>query len=143
MRRFQQVDPGVAYVTSGWTQGTVNNLFSGRTGAISAAAGARVEFTFTGSAVRWLGHRRRDGGIALVYVDGVLVGEVDTFASTQDEFQSPVLARSGLPAGTHTLAIEVAGRKRGGDTCTPSTGASVLPPCSAGYVIQIDAFEVQ
>ena len=143
MQRVQQVDPAVAYVTSGWTESTVNNLFSGRTAAISGVTGARVEFTFTGSSVRWLGHRRRDGGIALVYLDGVFLGEVDTFAGMQDEFQSPVFTRSGLPPGTHTLTIEVSGRKRGGDTCTPSAGAAVLPPCSAGYMVQVDAFEVQ
>jgi hypothetical protein len=90
--------------------------------------------------VRWIGQRRRDGGIAQVYVDGALVGEIDTFAPVQDELQSAVFARSGLPPGTHTLTIDVTGRKRGGDTCTPGPGLSA---CSAGYFVIVDAFEVQ
>ncbi|HEY6359511.1 MAG TPA: Ig-like domain-containing protein [Vicinamibacterales bacterium] len=141
--RFQQVDPRVAYLTSGWIQGSPNSLFSGRTAAVSAMPAARVEFTFTGSAIRWIGQRRRDGGIALVYLDGVQVAEIDTFGATQEEFQAPVFARTGLPPGTHALTIEVAGRKRGGDACTPSTGPSSLSPCSSGYSVIVDAFEVQ
>jgi hypothetical protein len=139
-RRVQQVDPAVVYQTTGWQQSTPSNLLSGRTVALSTMPAARMEFTFTGTSVRWIGQRRRDGGIALVYLDGALVGEIDTFAPLQDEFQAAVFARSGLAPGTHTLSIEVAGRKQGGDGCTPGPGPTP-PPCSAGYVITVDAFE--
>jgi hypothetical protein len=140
--RFQQVDPSVTHSTPGWQQGTPNNLVSGRTVALSSTTAARLEFTFTGSSVRWIGQRRRDGGIALVYVDGALAGEIDTFAPIQDEFQTAVFARGELTSGTHTLTIEVTGRKRGGDTCTPGPGVSA-PPCSAGYFVIVDAFDVE
>jgi trimeric autotransporter adhesin len=128
VHRVQQLDPAVSYVTPGWMEGTPTSLYSGRTATVSGIAGARTEFTFTGSAVRWIGQRRRDGGIALVYVDGALAGEVDTFAPTQDEFQSPLFTRTGLSPGTHTLVVEVSGRKHDD---------------SAGSMVLVDAFEIQ
>jgi len=137
--RIQQTDASVTYTTAGWGQSSPNKYYSGRTLAFATTAGERATFTFTGTSVRWIGQRRRDAGIARVYLDGVFVGEVDTYALTQDEFQAAVFRATGLAPGvTHTLTIEVTGTKRGGDSCAP--GAS--PPCSAGYLIIIDAFEV-
>ena len=138
--RVEQTDQSIAF-NGTWTQTSPNNLFSGRTQAFSAAPGSQAVFTFTGTSVRWIGQRQRNGGIALVYLDGVLVAEIDTFACRQDEFQTAVFTRTGLSPGQHTLAIEVTGRKRGGDTCTPGPGPTP-PPCSAGYLVVVDAFEV-
>jgi hypothetical protein len=138
--RVEQTHPSVTF-TGGWTHSNPNSLFSGRTIAFSTTTGARASFTFTGTSVRWIGHRHRDGGIALVYLDGVPVGEIDTFAPRQDEFQTAVFSISGLSPGQHSLAIEVTGRKHGGDTCTPGPGPTP-PPCSAGYMIVVDAFAI-
>jgi hypothetical protein len=106
---------------------------------VSSTPGARATFTFTGTDIRLIGQRRRDSGIARIYLDGNVIGEIDTFAALQDELQAAVFAASGLAPGvTHTLTIEVTGTKRGGDTCTPGPA----PACSAGSMIVIDAFEI-
>ncbi len=138
--RVEQTDQSMTF-NGAWTQSNPNSLFSGRTVAFSATTGSRAAITFTGTSVRWIGQRQRDGGIALVYLDGVPVGEVDTFAARQDEFQTAVFSGTGLSPGQHTLAIEVTGRKRGGDTCIPGPGPTP-PPCSAGYMVVVDAFEI-
>jgi hypothetical protein len=138
--RKDQTHPSVTF-TGGWTHSNPNSLFSGRTVAFSTTRGARAAFTFTGTSVRWIGNRQRDGGTALVYLDGVPVAEVDTFGPRQDAFQTALLTLSGLSSGEHSLAIEVSGRKHGGDTCAPGPGPTP-PPCSAGYMIVVDAFDI-
>jgi hypothetical protein len=140
--RIQQTDAAVAYTTppgtAGWTQSNPNLFFSGRTVALATDAGARATFTFTGTSVRWIGQRRRDSGIARVYLNGALVGVVDTYSTVQDEFQAAMFSASGLGPGTHTLTIEATGTKHGGPDCSPGPA----PPCSSGYMVIVDAFEV-
>jgi hypothetical protein len=140
--RVQQTDPAVAYTTPpstvGFEQSSANYLFSGRTVAFTTTSGARASFTFTGTGVRWVGQRRRDGGIAQVYLDGVPIGLVDTWAPTQDEMQAAVFSATGLAPGTHTLTIEVTGTKRGGASCAPGPD----PACSGGYLVLVDAFDI-
>jgi hypothetical protein len=103
--RFQQTD--AAYPVGPWEQSSPNPLFSGSTVASSATAGARAEFTFTGSGVRWIGLRSFGGRIARVLLDGVHVADVNTAAPVQEEFQAVLFSASGLSAGTHTLSIEL------------------------------------
>ena len=140
--RVQQTDPAVSLTpppdAEGWSTSTPSNYFSGRTVALATSAGSRATFTFTGTTVRWIGQRRRDAGMARVYVDGVLVGTVDLWTPIQDEYQAAVFSATGLSAGTHTLTIEVSGTKRGGPTCAPGPE----PACSSGYLVIIDAFEI-
>jgi hypothetical protein len=125
VRRFQQTD--AAYPNGGWEQSSTNFLFTGGTVAFSSTAGARAEFTFTGRSIRWLGQRAFEGGIARVFLDGVPVGEVDTFAGTQEEFQAVMFSATGLAAGSHTLTIEVTGLKNA---------------ASGGARITVDGFDV-
>jgi hypothetical protein len=113
--------------TAGWTHSTPNNLFSGRTVALSTTAGSRSEFTFTGTSVRWIGQRRRDSGIARVFVDGTFVAQVDTFTPIQDELQAAVFTATDLQPGQHVLTIEVTGQ---------------MNPASSGSMVIVDAFEV-
>src|SRR5262245_47788665 len=87
--RFEDTDPSVAY-TSGWTQDG-GSPWSGGTAAFSTAAGAQASFTFTGTSVSWIGGRASDTGIARVFVDGVLVAQVDTYSKTQ-EVRVPMFA---------------------------------------------------
>jgi hypothetical protein len=88
---------------------------------------ARMEFTFTGTSVRWIGQHRRDSGIARVFLDGVPMGAIDSFNPTQDEFQAAMFTATGLAPGQHVIAIEVTGEKH---------------PNSAGTMVIVDAFEV-
>ena len=93
----------------------------------SSAAGEQAVFTFTGQNVRWVGDRVFDGGIANVYLDGVLVTVVDTHAPMQEAFQGPLFVATGLTPGDHSLTIEVTG------TANPN---------SSGTRIVVDAFDV-
>jgi hypothetical protein len=124
--RFQEMDPSASY-SSGWTQGTRFNFWSGETAGFSGVTGARATFTFNGTAVTWVGQHAFDGGIARVLVDGVEVAQVDTFAPVQEEFQAAMYSASGLAAGTHTLAIEATGQKN---------------PAAHNTWVIVDAFDV-
>jgi hypothetical protein len=77
--------------------------------------------------------RGRNGGIALVRVDGGAAQEVDLFGRPDDEFRTPAITIYGLSAGPHTLTIEVTGRKNTADGADPASSA----------VVVVDAFEVE
>lgn len=49
-------------------------------------------------------------GVANVSIDGQFVARVDTATVVQDTFQAVLFSTTGLPAGTHTLTIDVVGR---------------------------------
>jgi hypothetical protein len=74
-----------------------------------------------------VGQRLFDGGIARVYIDGVLIADVDTWAPLQEEFQAAMFVATGLSPGSHTLRIEVTGTKN---------------PSSPATRIVVDAFDV-
>ncbi|HEY8150001.1 MAG TPA: hypothetical protein VIK51_13935, partial [Vicinamibacteria bacterium] len=124
--RFQELDPSASY-SSGWTQGTRFNFWSGETAGFSGVTGASVTFTFTGTAVTWVGQHSFNGGIARVLLDGVEVAQVDTFAPVQEEFQSAMYSATGLAAGSHTLAIENTGQRN---------------PAAQNTWVIVDAFDV-
>lgn len=121
---FEEDDPVIIY--SG-TWGALRHCTSCSGGGLtySNETGARAEFSFNGTGIRWIVTKAKMMGKAKVYLDGVYTGLVDLFASTP-KFQQ-VIEAHGLSPGAHTLAIEVAGQKH---------------PVSAGYYINIDAFEV-
>jgi lysozyme len=84
----------------------------------SDLAGASLLLSFRGTGIEWTTLRDRDQGRAAIYVDGVLVREVDNFAT------APLfgVTRSviGLVEGVHTLAVVVLGESR-----TRATGTLV------------------
>jgi hypothetical protein len=125
--RVQETSPAIAY-TAGWTGSGQARLWSGENANHHTTVGARATFSFTGTAVRWIGERGFSTGVARVLLDGVFVGNVDTRTSFQEEYQEPLLTLTGLAPGSHTLTIEVIGR--GGE----APGATVEP-------IVIDAFD--
>jgi hypothetical protein len=73
-----------------------------------------------------VGYHGPSGGIVLVFLDGALVEEIDTFAPAHDP-SSVVFARSGLAAGSHTLTVVLTGRKN---------------PSSISSETAVDAFDV-
>jgi hypothetical protein len=124
--RFEETDPSMSF-TSDWAQ-EPGRSWSGGTAAYSATPGAQASFTFTGPSVGWIGARGPQTGIARVFLDGVFVAEVDTFSQTE-EIRVPMFAATGLPDASHTLTIEVTGRKNEFYTST-------------GTIIVVDAFDV-
>jgi hypothetical protein len=125
--RFEETDPSVTY-SGTWTQGNLNRAWSLGTAATSSVAGSRATFTFIGTSVSWIGCRKSSTGIANVYLDGVFVAEIDTFAYPQEGYQNTIYEARGLARGTHTLTIEATGRQN--------------PAAISGYVV-VDAFDVR
>src|SRR5262249_30316964 len=66
---------------AGWSGSTFGSVVGWTGGAAkeSSQPGATASFTFTGTSVRWLSMRGRNGGIALVRVDGGQAQDVDPF----------------------------------------------------------------
>lgn len=124
--RTQETDAAVSYSGS-WTQGNHNRTWSEGTAAVSATNGARATFSFNGTEVRWVGFRAARTGIANVYLDGVFVAEVDTYAPNSAGYQATDYFLSGLAPGAHTLVVEATGRKN--------------PAATNNYVV-VDAFDV-
>jgi hypothetical protein len=106
--RLEQNDPAVAY--AGTWSASATAPHSGGSATASLNRGARVTLTFTGTAVKWIGYSDPYAGTARVYLDGQNMGNIDTYAPTA-QAQQVLFSRSGLAAGTHTLVIEVTGRR--------------------------------
>jgi len=97
----------------------------------SQTAGATATLSFTGTGVTWIGFPCEFCGIARVYLDGALVGAVDTYAPTRPAATGAMWTSGSLASGSHTLMIEV-------------TGTATDPVASHGeaYIV-VDAFDVR
>lgn len=113
--RIEDTDPAVSY-TGNWVHLTDPRGTDG-TASESATAGAEATLSFTGTGVRWVSFGNRNNGIARVFIDGALVGEVDTYALTEQQ-QFVVFTATGLTRGVHTLTIEVTGTRNLASTDT-------------------------
>jgi outer membrane protein assembly factor BamB len=120
---FEENDPAIIY-TGSWI---ALNCPSCSGGALkySNQTGAKADFTFNGTGIKWIVTKAKMLGKAKVYLDGMYMGMVDLYGPTP-QYQV-VLQKTGLSPGTHTCSIEVSGQKN---------------PSSTGYYIDIDAFEV-
>jgi hypothetical protein len=114
-------------LSAGWTRSNSRFGWSGGTAMQSTVAGATASFTFIGTSVRWIGRRSKEGGIALVRVDGGPAREVDLF-SRPNEVRTNVLTIYDLGPGQHTLTIEV----------TAHQNADAV-----SNLVTVDAFEVE
>jgi hypothetical protein len=129
--RFEENNAAVvANPASAWTlRGAEVAAFGGGAAGSSDTAGATVTFTFSGTAVSWIGLKCNVCGIATVTIDGGAATTVDTAGAaapgSSGLASEPVFTASGLAPGNHTLVITVTGT-------TTSGGAHVL----------VDAFEV-
>jgi hypothetical protein len=106
--RAEQNSAAMAY-TGGWYSNS-GSFNSGGSAALAIDAGARATFTFTGTAVKWIGYRDTWAGIANVYIDGVLKSQVDTYSASQ-QAQAVNYSITGLSSGSHTITIEVTSTK--------------------------------
>jgi len=123
--RRQETDPDVTY-SGAWVPGDVLRPWSAGTAKLSSVPGARATFTFTGTAVTWVGARGTQTGIARVFLDGAQVAEVDTYSATE-EVQAAVFSASGLADGEHVIAIEATGLKN---------------PAAEAALVAVDGFDV-
>jgi hypothetical protein len=123
--RFEETDLATVY-TVGWVHRVDGRPFSGGTAALSPKTDGRATFSFTGTAVKWIGFRGPQTGIALVFLDGSPVAQIDTYAPAE-ETNAVLYSTEGLQHGPHTLWIEVTGLKN---------------PASSDSIVLVDAFDV-
>ena len=110
--------------SSGWADTSSSNYSSG-TGRYALAANSQVQYTFSGTGVKWYGVVGNDHGKADVYIDNVLDATVDLY-NQHWAANTIVYAKRGLPNGSHTVKIVVRSDKN---------------LASSNYFVEIDALE--
>jgi hypothetical protein len=123
--RFEEASSAIAYSPGAWIEETTMPWSGGRA-LYAVGAGPQATFTFTGTAVDWIGYRGRYGGIVQVFLDGVLAAELDTYSATE-EVSVIVYSASGLAPGDHSLRIELTGLRN---------------PAAVNSETAVDAFDV-
>jgi GH25 family lysozyme M1 (1,4-beta-N-acetylmuramidase) len=122
------VEQGHAPVRSSPRQawaGVQSSGASGGTFAMSDERGATTSIRFDGVGIEWTTVTGPNRGRARIVLDGTLVRVVDTYSARR---RFGVIERvDGLAPGTHTIRIEVLGRRA---------------PASAGGWIAVDRFDV-
>ncbi len=104
----------------------IDKEYSASSVSYSEVENNRAVLKFVGTAVRWIGTKSKNQGIANVYIDDEFMGTVDQFS---DEREVGVLSYSiqDMPYGPHTITIEVTKKKN---------------PQSLGYRIVVDSFDI-
>jgi uncharacterized protein (TIGR03437 family) len=102
----EQTDVAANY-SGHWFQ-NVSGQYSGGSVNLAVDAGARVDLTFNGTAIAWMGYRDEWSGLAQVFMDGALQATVDTYL-TPSKAQTPTYTLTGLAPGTHVLGIVATG----------------------------------
>ena len=106
-------DDGAVTYTGFWgTYGAETGTFRGGSVRASNQGAATATFSFTGTAVTWVGTRCNVCGTAAVSIDGGVPATVDTFGprSPGALVSEPVFSAAGLdPGRPHTLSITVPG----------------------------------
>src|SRR5438105_1829342 len=108
--RVEETALATIVYTGGWFQSHSERPWSGGTAALSNAALSRATLTFSGTGVSWVGFRGPQAGIARVYLDGVQLGQVDTYAPAE-QLQAVLFTRTGLTADLHILMIDPTGTR--------------------------------
>jgi len=129
VNRFEENSPALSPTGTWVPRGVETAAFSGGAAASSDVSGATVTFSFTGTAVSWIGLRCSVCGIATVSIDGGAANSVDSAGpaapGSPGLTSEVVFTASGLAAGTHSLLITVTGT-------TTSGGAHII----------VDAYDV-
>jgi len=112
--RLQETDPAITYTTA-WTAANLSPSWSGDHATMSSTAGAQATLTFNGTSISWIGYRGPDGGIARVFLDGSLAGEIDTYSPTQ-RVVDEIFRATGLADSSHTLTIAATGLQNNAST---------------------------
>lgn len=93
---------------------------------VAAQPQSRVGLFFSGESISLVGTRGPFAGIAVVFIDGAVAGQIDLYAPGL-QWQQTLFTKQGLGAGEHTIVVEVTGAKN---------------PSASGSVVLIDAFDV-
>src|SRR6266513_582054 len=121
-------EESAATETGFWTSyGAETGSFSGGSIVASNVAESSAMFSFTGTAVSWIGVKCNVCGIAAVSIDGGAPTTVNTAGPNAPGSltSEPVFSASGLAASNHTISITVTGMSSSG-----------------GAYVAVDAFDV-
>jgi hypothetical protein len=121
------------------TYGAETGTFSGGSIVASNVAASTAIFSFTGTAVNWIGVKCNVCGVAAVSIDGGVPVTVDTAGPNAPGSltSESVFSASGLAAGNHTILITMTGMSSSGDAYVAvdafdvtagSAAAPLLPP---------------
>jgi hypothetical protein len=102
----QENNPGIVY-TGPWVTESPVHALGGSLKSVTGA-GRVVQYQFTGTNLGWVATRTSTSGIARVFIDGNLAGEVNLKASSTQP-RRIVFSVDGLTDGAHTVRIETLG----------------------------------
>lgn len=94
-----------------WTQNAYNKTV---TYLMETPNPASITYTFTGSAIRWIGSKENNQGIAEISLDGGTATELDLFdpnVSTGSQVNEVLFEKNWGTPGKHTIKITRSGRK--------------------------------
>lgn len=97
-------DPSIQY-SSGWTYQSTSGYYN-NDNHYSNTVGSNVQFTFTGTGIKWIGAKNTDHGQADIYIDGVWQATVDTTAATYLK-QQELYTNLSLSNASHTIKIQI------------------------------------
>lgn len=83
---------------------------------VAVVPGSALDFTFKGPAIKWIGSKSSDHGIAEVYVDGILQQPVDNYAQFPTPNQVLYEKRGLSESGYHTFRVLVTRNKHSNST---------------------------
>ncbi|OCT15422.1 hypothetical protein A8709_15185 [Paenibacillus pectinilyticus] len=106
-------DPGITY-SGTWTYGSAAG-YENSDQHYSNTNGSYAQFTFTGTAIQWIGPKNVDCGISDVYIDGVKVASVDMYASTL-RMQQVLYSNTNLTNASHTIKVVVTNTRNSANT---------------------------
>src|SRR6185436_6456732 len=104
--RIENNNPLVTY--TGIWYSNVNSAHSGGSSELAVGAGSAVSLNFNGTGVAWIAYRDEWSGLARVILDNEMKATIDTYLLA-GQARIATYTVEGLPAGNHSLRIEVTG----------------------------------
>lgn len=127
-------DSSLTY-SSGWSNWNDSQDFKGSE-KFTNRMGDYVQYSFTGSGVRYLSMKQPNMGKVDVYIDGALAQSgIDAYASTVTK-QVVLFEKTDLAAGPHTIKVVCAGTKNTASSntvCAPDAFASIPFPAKNAF----------
>lgn len=106
--RIEENHPALLF--SGRWFSNVSAVHSGGRAALAMDAGSSVTVGFDGTGIALVGYRDEWSGMARIFVDGVMKTTIDTYLAPS-RAKATLYTIGALPAGAHTLRIEITGTR--------------------------------
>ncbi|MDN0196228.1 RICIN domain-containing protein [Streptomyces sp. S.PNR 29] len=136
-QRWAYVDDKDSLVTysSGWSNWNDSQDFKGSE-RFTSRAGDYAQYSFTGSAIRYIGMKQPNMGKVDVYIDGTLAqAGIDAYAPTVTK-QVVLFEKTDLAAGPHTIKVVCTGTKNASASstvCALDAFASIAFPAKNAF----------